>query len=139
MATSLQLPFKPYRTDEVLAITGCSFGVLDKWLEKILPLQVGEDANQTYGLDALQTFAVFVGWLFLQEGAPKGRAEEYVKAVQMWDFPMFLREFEQGNTFLVLNPHTMVPAPKNSLGQRLNLKRLMQEYIASVKRVFPEG
>lgn len=142
MTQSIQLPFKPYRVDEVMAITGVSFAVWDAWVNAeppLLQLHVGEDADRTHGLTHEQCFAVFVGVRFLHEGAPRGRAETMVRAVQMWSLEMFEREFAIGNTFLAVDSkvHCMVPAPKSHLGARLNLKRLMAEFNHHVRRVFP--
>lgn len=140
MSASLILPFKPYRVDEVCAITGIPFALLDKWMRQPwLALKTGEDMDKTQGLDALQTFAVFVGYTYVREGAPKGRAEQVVRMLQTYTFEELDKNFAQGNTHACLKPMCLVPTPEGPLGARLNLLTLMKEYIHNVKRVFPEG
>lgn len=141
----VELPFKPFRLDEILAITGVSFKVYDHWLSMrvadapLLPQQTGDDADKTVGLNYMQTFAVFVGFRFLHEGAPNGRAEAMVRAVQHMTVPYLERSFEKDLTFYDVNTGVMVRAPNKPLGQRLNLRTLYREFLHNLHKVFPEG
>lgn len=141
----IRLPFKPFTTDEIMAITGVNFAVLDHWLNMqvgsegcLLPMQVGEDANQSRGLSWFQTFAVFVGNRFIHEGAPRGRAEQMVRAVQRMTVDYLVYNFDRGDTFYVPQAGQMVKQPKGALGARLNLQTLYNEFLERVKKVFPE-
>lgn len=142
---TIQLPFKPFRLDEILAITGVSFKVYDHWLNMrvgdapLLPQQTGDDADATVGLNYMQTFAVFVGNRYLHEGVPKGRAEAMVRAVQHMTVQYLEYNFERELTFYDINTGVMVKAPNKPLGQRLNLRTLYREFLHNLHKVFPEG
>ncbi len=140
----IELPFKPFTLDEVQAITECDRKVLDHWVEHNLGLIMGSGA---FGLTYMQTFAVFVGWRYLKEGAPLNRATavvEYVSAITMENMAY---HFSQGDTFPVPwqmregipKPGIMVKPPDNVLGRRLRLDTLYREFQYHLTRVFPEG
>lgn len=134
---SLILPFRPYTPQEVTAITGVSPTTLDKWMGTILPVHTGEDGF-TRGLDNMQTFAVYCGRRYTEEGA----GVDYVRALVRYVGALKLEHVQsnilKGNTFpFVGQPPMLVKQPRSALGQRLNLGQLLTEYIANVQRVFP--
>lgn len=134
-------PFKPFSLDEVKAVTGVAPGVLDAWVRAVLKIQLG---CATFGLDYMQTFGVYAGWRYLEEGAPRGRPEAVVHFVASLPHPTLLDELARGNSFPCLKgvdpsvpASVLVRAPSGPLGRRLNLKTLYDEFRTRLTRVFP--
>jgi len=73
--------FRPFTAEDIKAIIAAAFGsrdgmhstTLDSWMKQ-LGLRDGEgDQFGVVGLDFMQTFAVFVGWKYIQDGCPLQR------------------------------------------------------------------
>lgn len=132
----LELPFKPFTADEVIKITGVSFSVLDHWMKNFFTLHRGCGAT---GLEYMQTFAVFVGWRWHEEGAGADRVGKVIQYVCTLTPETMAKEFERGATFPVLGlTHPiLVKAPSGSIGQRLNLEVLFREFKHRLAVEFP--
>jgi hypothetical protein len=139
----LDLPFKPFTDDEVRAITGVKPAELDFYM-KFLTRRTGDNLFTT-GLEWMQTFAVFAADKFRQEGAPLDTVLGVLvmlAGVQLSDLE---REAELGNYFPVpARPElgvltgVFIPPPTGAVGDRLRLDRLYKEFLAGVRRVFPD-
>jgi hypothetical protein len=139
----LELPFRPFTLDEVKAITGCRTDILELWAER-LGYRRGCGVE---GLEYAQVFGVFVGWRFLEEGAPAWRATEACEYVSLVPDSYLTEQLKEGNTFVVtrgcfpkdsgIRAGMLVRAPDNRLGKTLNLKRLLEEFDHRMKKVFP--
>lgn len=134
--------FKPFTDAEVASIC---FGsqinewvrLLDWWLKK-LPPRIGDD-GKSIGLEYMQTFAVYCGRRYLEEGAGQDRADRVVRMIGGMKFEGFMFDLEQGRDFPNIRPPQMlVPAPSSRLGRTLNLTVLHAEFRARLDRVFPE-
>lgn len=147
--SKLLLPFKPFTVEEVCAITGVTPRTLDYWIAGyqgsggILERKTGDDGFST-GLDYMQTFAVFVGCYYIQEGASMIRVNGVVRYISRISLDFLEREFKVGRTFPVTQEmgHShdlMVMAPRNRLGKLLRLDRLFEEFEARIRKVFPNG
>lgn len=140
-------PFRPFTPDEVQRITGTSARFIDQLLQYTLQLVTGDDM-QTLGLNYMQTFAVFVADRWLAEGAPEEWARETCKAVAMLGVEEMLAEFRAWRTFPALASRAfndprrrgiiMVRDPEGRLGRELNLRRLYEEFLERLGRVFPK-
>ncbi len=114
---------------------------------------MGEDGF-TRGLDWMGTFGVFVAWRWMHEGAPPGRALEVLSYVAMLNLETLEGAYSRGDTFPVVGDQLrelcrqehvrmppggglLVPAPSSSLGNRLRLDRLLEEFQHALQRVFP--
>lgn len=140
----LQLPFKPFTFDEVKQITEVGANVLDSWV-KLLPVKQGNGAT---GLEWMAMFGVYCGWRYLQEGAPKGRAEAVMCYVASITEHFMLTEFNEGRTFPVprkvvdggpLGQGCLVLSPGGRLGNALNLRVLFEAFKARVETIFPRS
>ncbi len=145
---ALILPFRPFTIDQVYRIAGCPGKVLEQWVPSILPWRMGEDGF-TMGLEYMQLFALFVGNRYLEQGAPRGRAESVVRYVADTNLDFINQEIARGNSFPVpvsmmtnasqQSNGCMVPAPDTPLGRRLNLRVLLEEFEQRLKTEFPNG
>ena len=143
VGNGLQLPFKPFTADEVQRITKCSMRVLDL-CQGVLHPRTGMGAT---GLDYMQTFAVFVGQRWLDQGASEERAQAVVKMVARMGHNVLLQRIRGGDTFPCtpdMGPDIpaaglMVRPPNSKMGRDLNLKELYLEFTFNLKQVFPGG
>ncbi len=145
MTNELILPFKPFTLDEVKHITGVSANVLDKWtgLDDDKPLHLHRSGG-VVGLDYMQTFAVFVGWKYIGEGADKMRSRAAVEAVANISRELMLQEFMDGHSFLALScqtglsSHMFIEPPNSRMGRALDCARLWREFENNIAKVFPD-
>lgn len=156
MKPVIELPFKPFTLDEVKAITGCPANLLDRLVTS--PVSADPKAHLmmtmgsgTMGLDFMQTFAAFVCWRYLQEGASHDRAMAVLDFVKCMTLDYLRTNFAMGLTFPVPKrlmsdqdqrlmrggAGVMVKAPDGRLGAELNLAVLYARFEAEVTRVFP--
>lgn len=135
-------PFKPFTPAEVCAITGIDTKVLDAWMRHVLPVQRGEEDPSVEGLDWMQTFGVYVGKRWLEEGSGLERASMAMGFCAGTHLGHLQAEFRDGNTWpphVRGMPKLMVKAPGNKAGATLNLKTLYSEFLARIRTVFPNG
>jgi hypothetical protein len=145
--SGLILPFKPFTLEEVAQITGCKPQVIDCWVGVQLPLQRGDNPND-WGLSYMQTFAVFVGWKWLQEGADAQRANCVVAFVGNISREFMLQEFGKGNSFpgMVQVPNKVIGGPpeirgimvkpdrRQAIMRRLDLATHFDEFLTQIDR-----
>lgn len=147
------LPYKPFTLQEVAEITGCPGRAIDAWVEAgNLPLQRGDDPKNI-GLSYMQTFAVFVGYKWLCEGAEPQRASAVVTYVGNISREFMLQEFGKGNSFpgMVSVPNKIIGGPPEIRGimvktdmrnphmRRLDLATHFDEFLTRLDKVFPGG
>jgi hypothetical protein len=145
---TLHLPYKPFTLAEVAQITGAS--QVDTWADLLGP-SIGDDLT-TIGLSYMQTFGIFVGTRWLEEGAPAPRATSVAKYVAGLDFTAMEQELARGHTFPCpksmmdrplldrMRPWTagiLVKPPNSRLGKTLNLSALHREFRQRLATVFP--
>ena len=138
----LELPFRPFTFEEVASLSGADAAAVDLWV-KLLPVRIGSGA---IGLDFMAAFAVFVAQRWRREGAPKGRAEAVLLLTAAFAHDSLMAEFRAGRCFPVtkdlradLPGHgILVRCPDTTLGRRLNLATLYEEFRDALARVFPE-
>lgn len=134
-------PFRPYTAAEVCAITGVAPAVLDAWMTRVLPLRRAEPgAGDVVGLDDMQTFGVYVGRRWLDEGAGLARATKAMAVASGLTLEGLTVELAKGNSWPAAasgGPNLLVVPPKTVAGRRLNFSALMSEYRAAVRKVFP--
>jgi len=130
----LVLPFKPFTLSEVMRIAKCDSSVLDGFIEEheSMKVKTGDDGWST-GLDYMQTFAVFVGQRYLDEGAEWDRASPVVGYLSMLKLETLQAEMRAGRAFPVpkalgLDLNCIVKVPDTPLGRKLDLRKLITEY-----------
>lgn len=140
--TSEGPPFKPFTVAEVCAITGIEPKVLDAWTQNVLPVQRGEEDQSVTGLDYMQTFGVYAGKRWLDEGAGLERATRVMAFCAGSTLNHLLKEFEAGNTWpphVRDMPKLVTRPPRQKAGKTCNLKTLHGEFVNLVRKVFPNG
>jgi hypothetical protein len=139
----LALPFKPFTPDEICEMTSVHPTVLDAWMKDVLKPCLGDDGF-TRGLNYMQTFAVFVGTRWLQEGAGAERVIPVVAMISGMTEGTLETECVAGRTWPVpatsdnqLPVGICVKPPANSTpARRLNLYVLHKEFLDRVERKF---
>lgn len=147
----IELPFKPFTLDEVLAMTGVTGTLLDVWIRegKVLP-QHGEVGGLP-GLDWMQAFALFVAGRYLHENAGLERAEGVLSLIQYMERDALIGNVEMGNVICV--PASMIKSLHGKMGRgtlmsmretggkfgRLRLDALLREFESNVRKLYPEG
>ncbi len=140
LPTPPAMPFRPFTAEEINQITGCPPKFLDEWMT-ILGRKEG---CGVLGLDDIQTFAVFVAYRYMTEGAPTGRIMATMRSLAMSNLETVRRAIANGISFLAAPEHkwgvrrgVFVTPPDSRLGRALDLAKLLPEFEAAVKRVFP--
>src|SRR5882757_7238684 len=124
----LDLPFKPFTLEEVVRITKAGARTVDTW-SMMLGIRSGLGV---VGLEYNQTFAIFVGQKYLDEGATA-----VVRMLSNTPMETIEDQVAKGNTFPV--PHSLsvneipgkgmfIHAPDSTLGKRLDLYKLLLEF-----------
>jgi hypothetical protein len=141
--------FRPFTAQEVQAITKCPPSVVDLWMKALGPKHGEGDQHDIVGLDFMQTFGIFVGWRFIEEGSGYKRAWIYCKFLAGCSEELVRYESSAGRSWPVppeMDPEyprgefpngTFVRPPKSRLGNTLNLTVLSRQYGAALDRVFP--
>lgn len=135
-------PFKPFTVAEICAVTGIEPRVLDAWMSNVLPVQRGEEDPSVTGLDYMQTFGVYAGRRWLDEGAGLERATRVMAFCAGTTLDHLLAEFKAGNTWpphVRGTPALLTRPPQGKAGKAVNLKQLYGEFVNLVRKVFPNG
>lgn len=145
----MDLPFKPFSFDEVQAITGVHAKVMDQWGQTVLTPLFGDD-KFSVGFNDAQTFAIFVGSRYLEEGAGMAVATAVVRCLGNYSL-LSVQGAIDGGCLIVAPAELRVGGARGAaddivsmdssrpVEQRLRLDKLLAEFWHRVRKVFPNG